>query len=149
MQKKCKKNLKNAKKPQECCEFSSKIINPLELLGKIFVPSPLGLGFQLVFIYVLVEIKYWNIFKSPQAVKLSNPILCYDVNPGLGQLDPTGDVTQVELDGLAAEDVETFVARIFKLLVQLVQLGLSFCQDQGKGGRLLREGHHWRPETQG
>ncbi len=79
-----------------------------------------------MFIYVLDEIKFWNIFKSPQAVKLSNPILCYDVNPGLGQLDPAGDVAQVELDGLAAEDVETFVARIFKLLVQLVQLGLSF-----------------------
>ena len=48
------------------------------------------------------------------------------MDPGLGELDAGGDVTQVEFLRVAAEDVEPLVAGHVQQVKQLVQLRLGF-----------------------
>ena len=46
----------------------------------------------------------------PAIRKPASPVLSDGMDPGLGKLDAAGDVTKVELLGVAAEDVEPLVA---------------------------------------
>ena len=62
----------------------------------------------------------------PAIRKPASPVLSDGMDPGLGKLDAAGNVTKVELLGVAAEDVEPLVAGRVQQAEQLVQLRLSF-----------------------